>query len=102
MIRYRFYIGTRDGQDSAKEVDHAPVREYLVGTFGGYSASTVAGAWTDAGKVYEESSVVYEVLADGVPLGRQADRHASALAKLARQKCVLWTVERVQGGFARA
>ena len=99
MIRYRFYVGTRVGGTDTV-ADHGKARAYLLATFGGYTAFDGQGGWVSVGKAYEEPSVVYEVLAEDeeeLPTG-----HASTLARLADQQSVLWTSERVQGGFASA
>ena len=104
MIRYRFYVGTRDGQDASKPACHDEAHGYLVREFGGYTAVNAQGAWADGGKVYTEPSVVYEVLAEEQP-GHSittGDSHAQLIRALARQQCVLWTCERVYGGFANA
>lgn len=101
MSRYRFYVGTLD--PCGDEVKHDKVRQYLVGKFGGYTAFPADGAWCDAaGSVIHEASVVYEVLEDA-PLvtGATMRAHADALRSRARQRCVLFTAERVLGGFVQ-
>lgn len=101
MIRYRFYVGTLDSDGN--EVKHDTVRDYLVASFGGYSAATVDGAWRDdAGKVWYEASIVYEVLVDTprAPWIPVTD-HARALRQLAKQSSVLCTREQIEGGFVQ-
>lgn len=102
MIRYRFYVGTTNAEGP---VSHAECEAYLVKLYGGYSASDVRGAWCAGdGHVVVEASVVYEVLTEevsGTSIARAMD-DALTLCQLAQQESVLWTCERVYGGFASA
>ena len=99
MSRYRFYVGTLDA--NGDEVKHDKVQRYLMGRFSGYTAFPADGAWRDGGNhVVHEASVVYEILEDApLATGATMRGHADALRSRARQRCVLYTAERVLGGF---
>lgn len=99
MIRYRFYIGTRDkaGAPVPPSAFQA-IGARLIDVAGGFTAYCGQGAWrADDGSIKLEDSVTYEVLTENSILTATL---ASQLAALAKQECVLWTRDAVTGGFA--
>ena len=100
MIRHRYYVGTvtKDGLPVSDE-QRAKLRKTLCDMYNGYTVYRVGGAWRDVwGTIKVEQSEVYEGLAPRPDVDPQA--LAMLLAQLAEQSTVLWTKEKVTGGFS--
>lgn len=96
MIRHRYYIG----EEAASEQTWPAIEALCVETYGGFTQYRTMGAWRDeSGHVIHESSRVYEccLLVPRPDILRE--KMARSMATLARQECVLWTEEEIQGGF---
>ena len=103
MRVHRFYIGreTQHGKGISGEV-WSEAEDRLRDQFGGFTRYSTVGQWKDdAGKVYNESSYVFECLVNNTSNVDYVDL-AQNLARLCGQACVLYTWHDVQGEFVYA
>ena len=93
MKRHRWYVGLIDkaGQDVDPEVYHAILAWQLSKT--GYTAYTTIGAWQGV----RESSMVFEVLGDDLPI--PGEWIAAELKRAGNQTNVLYTSQDVAAKF---
>lgn len=70
---------------------HKILRSSLLDAFGGYTQSLVTGAWRDeAGNVYQDDSLKYEIAMDtGVKNGQLLVHLAGMACLAAKQECVM-------------
>lgn len=100
MIQYRWYIGTAQQDGTPVDGDQKKkVADLLIEKFGGATMYATAGMWRDDGEIYQEHTIVFEVIAEG---GQGAATIAKDLARIAGQKSVLWTSVRLNSGLSHA
>ena len=98
MTRIRYYVGltTHGGQPVSAETQEK-LTEVIASYYGrGCTIYSAIGYW----KGLREESMIFEVLVPDV-YGDGTYKVAEVLATLAHQSSVLWTAEKVQGGYAR-
>lgn len=98
MIRVRYYVGkvTQHGQPVPVESLEKVISTVADSYGGGCTVYNAVGYWQGE----REDSMVVEALGR-LDNDTDPDALATELAVLADQSAVLWTVETVEGGFAR-
>lgn len=81
----------RDNAGVQLKEAHAALRTALLDAFGGYTQTLVTGAWKDdAGKVYQDDSLKYEIaMGTGPADGMKLVEIARLACRDARQQCVM-------------
>ena len=100
MIRTRYYVGlsTSDGLEVSREIQDKVTRTVADAYGGGCTCYHAIGYWQGT----REGSLILEALSEDTPERPIPEVLAAVLAQLAEQSSVLWTAERVAGGFVNA
>lgn len=98
-VRYTVTLPLRDNEGETVITAHERLRERLLDIAGGYSSTSINGAWrADDGTVYHDTSIRYECIAhERVRAGILAA--AADACAAARQECVLVTHEPTTATF---
>lgn len=81
------------GNDGSDLTDcHVALRSTLADSFGGYTATSGQGGWTDSGKLYQDPVTVYAVAMDDTAENRaKLESVALFYGHMATQHCVMVT-----------